>query len=227
MRENLKNKLHACGWDRILADFIDSEEFDKLMIGLIESKETLTPAIGQVFRVFYECPYDKLNTVIVGLGPYPEEGEADGLAFSCGNTRDCQPDLATIFEEIQKTVYKPLNEDWYAWEPDLTRWANQGVLLLNLAFTTEIGKSGSHYKLWKPFLIYLFDKLDKLNTGLVYIFMGDAAESWAKKVTENNHKFYCYHPSSAAHNGGEWESNDVFNRTNEILEGNNGVKIIW
>ena len=227
MRQNLKTKLASSGWDRILSEFIDSEEFDKLMIGLIEKKETLTPSISQVFRVFYECPYNKLNTVLVGLHPYPEKGEADGLAFSCGNTTDVQPELAAMFEEIQKTVYEPMKENWYAWEPDLTRWANQGVLLLNLSLTTDIDKSAAHYSLWKPFLKYLFDKLAEHNTGLVYIFMGDSAKTWAKKVNEDNYKFYCYHPNSACYNGGEWESNDVFSRTNEILESNNGVKIIW
>jgi uracil-DNA glycosylase len=227
MRENLKSKLKDCGWDRILSEFIDSDEFPILMYGLTEKKEVLTPSIGQVFRVFYECPYSKLNTVIVGLGPYEEEGEADGLAFSCGNTMDIQPTLKAMFEEIQKTVYKPLGEDWYAWEADLTRWANQGVLLLNLAFTTDIGKSAAHYELWKPFLKYLFNKLAESNTGLVYIFMGDSAKTWAKLVPETNYKFYCYHPNSACYNGGDWESNDVFNRTNEILEGANGIKIIW
>ena len=66
-----------------------------------------------------------------------------------------------------------------------------------------------------------------MNTGLIYIFVGDSAKEWAKKVPESNYKFYCYHPNTACYSGIDWESNDVFVRANEILEGNNGLKIIW
>lgn len=227
MRENLKKKLASSGWSRILTEFIDSDKFITLMDKLKQKSEKggITPKIGQVFRAFYECPYKDLKAVITLQDPYPKKDVATGIALCCGNTEIVQPSLKVVFEEIQKTVYA--DEDWYSWEPDLTRWANQGVLMLNTALTTEPGKTGAHYEIWKPFTEYLFNKLAELNTGIIYIFMGSAAKDWAKKIPEANHKLYCYHPASACYNGGDWESNDVFIRANEILESNNGTKIIW
>jgi uracil-DNA glycosylase len=228
-RAQFKAKLAASGWDRVLNEFIDSSEFETLMKALAVKhvEGVLTPSIKQVFRPFYECPYKDLSIIIMGQDPYPEEGEADGLAFSSGNNRDITPELKVMFQEIQDTVYKPINEDWYSWDPDLTRWSRQGILLISSALTTEIGKVGMHYDIWKPFIDYLFKKLAEINTGIIYVFMGAAAREWAKKIPESNYKFYCYHPASAFYTGGEWESNDVFNRACEIVESNNGTKIIW
>ena len=228
MRSSLKTKLAPSGWDRVLNDFIDSEAFITLMTSLQEEYEkgNATPSIEQVFNVFYECPYNDLKVVIVGQDPYTDEGVADGFAFSCGNDMNIQPELSVMFDEITETVYA--DEKWYACEPSLKRWANQGVLLLNTAFTAEVGKLGAHYDIWKPFVKYLFKKLVEFNTGLVYIYVGDVAKEWAKMIPESNsHKFYCYHPNTACYSGIQWESNDVFARTNEILESNNGLKIIW
>lgn len=227
MREALKAKLKPSGWDRVLSEFIDSPEFEVLMDNLKGESSKMTPSIGSVFNVFYECPYDKLSTVIVNRDPYPEYGEADGFAFSCGKTEVIQPELHVIFQEVQRTCYREEGEDWYAWEPNLKRWANQGVLLLNVNMTTQINKIGSHEGIWKPFIEYLFKKLIDMNTGLVYIFMGQVADDYADAIPENNYKFYCYHPNSSCYRTGDWESNDVFRRTNKILEENNNIKIIW
>jgi len=229
IRIQFKEKLKPSGWDRVLNDFIDSSNFEILMTTLykLHADGKITPGIKQVFRAFYECPYKDLAVVIIGQDPYPQENVADGLAFSCSNTGVIQPSLKVIFQEIQDTVYKPINENWYACEPDLTRWAKQGMLLMNTAFTTEVGKIAMHYDIWKPFVEYLFKKLVDMNTGLVYVFMGQAAREWAKKIPESNYKLFCYHPASACYSGGEWESNDVFNRISELVESKIGTKIIW
>jgi len=227
IREQLKIKLAKSGWDRVLNEFIDSSDFEVLMkeIGELNKENKITPSTKQIFRTFYECPYNELKVVILGQDPYSEEGVADGLAFSCGNTKKPTSVLNVIFEEIKNTYYK--DECWYAWEPDLTRWANQGVLLLNASLTTEIDKINMHGPMWKPFTEYLFKKLVELNHNMIYIFVGAVAKEWAKKIPESNQKMYCYHPESALYNDGIWESNDVFLRTNEILESINGTKIIW
>lgn len=226
LRNNLKEKLRISGWDVILNEFIDSKSFETLMseINRLHKEGNLTPSTKQIFRSFYECPYEKLSVLILGQDPYCEENEADGLAFSCGNSKKSTPILNVIFDEIKNTYYK--DECWYAWEPDLTRWAKQGVLLLNASLTTEINKINMHPVIWKPFMEYLFNKLSK-NDNIVYIFVGAVAKEWAKKIPESNQKLYCYHPASALYNDGIWESNDVFFRTNEILESYNKTKIIW
>lgn len=241
IREQLKTKLAESEWDRVLNEFIDSSDFEILMkeIAELNKENKLTPNTKQIFRAFYECPYDELKVIILGQDPYceieieyDEKGKikketniADGLAFSCSNTNKPTSVLNVIFDEIKNTYYK--DECWYAWEPDLTRWAKQGVLLLNTALTTEPDKIGMHYIIWKPFMEYLFKKLNELNHRMIYVFMGAVAKEWAKKIPESNYKFYCYHPQSALYSDGIWESNDIFMRINEIVESNNGTKIIW
>jgi uracil-DNA glycosylase len=231
VRSSLKIKLKASGWDRVLNEFIDGKDFDTLMTALFKCSNEggMTPAIGNVFRPFYECPYNDLKVVLLEENPYPDEGIADGLALSCSKSKagEMEPALNVIFDEIQETVYAKQGEDWYANEPDLTRWAKQGVLLLNINLTTEPGKIATHNDIWKPFTDYLFAKLIDMNVGLIYIFLGDVAKEQAKKIPEINYKFRCYHPNAAFYDDRRWESNDVFNRINEILGGSNGTNIIW
>lgn len=229
IRAQFKENLKPSGWDRVLNEFIDSSDFETLMIELKNARDTtgITPDSHDVFRAFYECPYNELKVVMMGQDPYPEEGVADGVAFSSRKKGEVTTSLKVIFREIHDSYYAVRGEDWYSWDPDLTRWSKQGILLINTALTTVPDKIGEHYNMWKPFMSYLFKKLVDMNTGLIYVFMGHSAKDWAKSIPESNYKFYCYHPNSASHNDGEWESNDIFNRINELVEGSNGIKIIW
>ena len=113
-------------------------------------------------------------------------------------------------------------------EQDLTKWANQGILLLNTALTTTVSKSGQHFKIWQPFTAYLFDWLNWHNSGIVYIYMGRKAEDWRDSVSDNNYKLIVSHPASAAYTKQQkWECNDVFNHTNKIMHKLYGEKITW
>ena len=130
-----------------------------------------------------------------------------------------------MLDEINRTVYKghpgSLNLD-------LARWSNQGVLMLNSALTTTVGKIGQHYTLWQPFLAYLFDHLTWNTNGLVYIYMGKQAQGWVEAVNDNNHKFMVSHPASAAYAGDKaWDSKNVFNEANTVLEKMYNTKITW
>lgn len=218
------NKLQPSGWSRVLRNFVQSPEFDKLFNALKEANDTtgITPSVDQIFRAFYECPYDELKVVMIGQDPYPKEGVADGIAFSCSNTGEVQASLRVMFKELEKTTGTPVN-----WDPDLKRWSNQGILMLNTALTTVPGSIGRHYDIWRPFTEYLLKTLAEMNTGLIYVFMGATANKWASLIPETNYKLFCYHPASAAYSKGEWDSNDLFNRVNQLLFSNNGVQIIW
>lgn len=234
IRQKLYERLKPSGWANKLKTFLLSDDFDKILKQLLkEAKEgrRFTPLVRQIFRAFEECPYDKLQVVIMGQDPYPhpprEEGGppvADGIAFSCSNTGKPEASLRYIFKEIEDTIYP----DGYTWDPDLARWSNQGVLLLNVALTTTIGSVGQHYKLWQPFLAFLFDILMYHNPGIVYVFMGKEAQKWMGSIPDNNWKLKCSHPASAAHNNAErWDSGDIFNEINRILNKNNNTKINW
>ena len=85
--------------------------------------------------------------------------------------------------------------------------------MLNIAFTTTIGKVGQHYALWQPFLAFLFDTLMYQNPGLIYVFMGKKAQEWADSIPDNNFKIFTTHPAFAAHTDAErWDSGDLFNK---------------
>lgn len=228
IKEKLYEKLEPSGWGRVLKSFIYSADFDNIITQLARLSldgKRFTPPLKEVFRAFEECPYSKLSIVIVGQDPYPQFGVADGIAFSCSKTDELQPSLKFILEEINRSVYKGHEESK---DVNLARWSNQGVLMLNTALTTTIGKIGQHYNIWKPFLAYLFDYLTWNNTGLVYIYLGKQAKEWSDAVNDNNYKFYLTHPASAAYNNlAAWDSKSVFIEAGDILLKNNNKKMIW
>ncbi len=232
LKTKLYEKLRPSGWHNVLKGFILSQDFEKIILQLYkESQESkkFTPVMSQMFRNFYECPYDKLKVVLCGQDPYSflfnGKPVADGIPFSCSNSLNPQPSLKFIHQEIKETVYP--EADWTG-PLDLKVWANQGVLLQNIALTTQVGKTGSHYLLWKPFTLYLLDYLSWHNGGLVWVFMGKKPQEYMGAINDNCYKLICSHPASAAHRNDErWVSGDLFNKINSILERNNQSKIIW
>ena len=224
IKQKLFDKLEPSGWGRIFKSFIFSSEFTDILNKLYKLStegKRFTPPLKQVFRAFEECPYDKLQVVMIGQDPYPQLGVADGIAFSCSNSKKEQPSLRFILDEAQKMY------PFYDRPLDLARWSNQGVLMLNTALTVEVDKIGSHYDIWKPFTAYLLDWLNNYNTGLVYVYMGKKAEEWSELTGDNNHKFFVKHPASAVYNGSKWDSNDIFNKVSAIVKKNSGNEIIW
>jgi len=230
--DNIRDKLHAklelSGWAKILRHFIYSSEFEKIMLEL--EKQTregkrFTPALSKMFSAFYDCPYDKLSVVMIGQDPYPYIGVADGKAFSVSNdSKHIPPSLKYIFKEIEQTVYKEQRD----FKPDLSRWSEQGVLLLNIALTTTVNKVGQHYLIWQPFLAYLFDMLNWNKPQTIYVYMGKKASEWKDAVSDNNKKLITSHPAHAAHNKLEnWDSGDAFNKVNQWLQKIEKPQIIW
>ena len=216
----LKDKLVGSGWEDILNPFLDSSEFYKITTTLIQNHQNnirFTPRYFDILNAFIECPYDKTKVVILGQDPYPQVGVADGIAFSCSNKGKAEKSLQYIF----KALYGTYEDKDY----DLKRWSNQGVLLINTAFTCQINKIGSHFHLWQPFTNYLFKYLNE-NNKLIFALMGKKAEIWETKLS-NQILLKCPHPASAAYKGGVWDSKDVFNNINLELNKLNKTKINW
>lgn len=230
VQEKLVDKLRQSGWADKLKAFVMTDDFADILIKLKNMRDEdkrFTPPLKDVFTAFEKCPYKDLKVVIIGQDPYPQLGVADGMAFSCSKTMALQPSLKYLLEAVEDTVYGgfPTQED-----PDLSRWAKQGVLLLNTALTVEVGKIGSHYDLWQPFITYVIDILSWNNPGLIWVFMGKKAQELESLVASNHYKFEVSHPASAAYQkASKWECEDVFNKINTILEQNNGpeFKIQW
>ena len=224
----LYERLKPSGWADKLKAFMLSDDFGNILQELYKQSQAgqrFTPQIKQLLRAFEACPYDKLKVVMLGQDPYPQPGTCDGLAFSCSNLKYVQPSLKFIFQELEDTVYKGQS---YSRDPDLTRWADQGVLLINTALTTTVGQVGQHYLLWRPFIAFLFDMLNWYNPGIVYVYLGKKAQEWSDAVSDNNHKIMVSHPAAAAHTRAErWDSKNLFGEINRILEGTGSTKVIW
>lgn len=225
----LVEKLTPSGWATKLRGFIQSSDFDKIMESLLDQRDQgkrFTPPLKYVFRAFEECPEKDLKIVMIGQDPYPHMGVADGIAFSCGLTQKPQPSLKNMFEAIEETVFQgyPTHQN-----PDLTRWANQGILMLNSALTTQMDKVGTHYHIWQDFIMYVLDMLSLTNSGLIFILFGAKAQELESVIGQNHYILKASHPASAAYTKTTWNCNDVFNKANEILAKNNGpqYKIDW
>lgn len=226
----LVERLKPSGWATKLRGFIQSSDFDKILHTLYKLREDgkrFTPPLKQVFRAFEECPQDKLKVIMIGQDPYPHFGVADGLAFSCSNTGKPQPSLQKIFEAIDNTLY--FGEEPQDHDVNLTRWANQGVLLLNSALTCEIDKVGSHYSIWKEFIAYTMDILNFTDSGLIFVLMGKQAQDLEGLIGDQHYIIKTTHPAYASYTKQPWDCGDLFNEINKIINGQNGptFKINW
>lgn len=154
--------------------------------------------------------------------PYPQLGIADGKAFSCSHTMVEQPSLTYLFDSIERTTGK-VNRD-----PDLTRWANQGILLLNYSLTCDVGKPGTNYKIWEPFIAYLLDIINDDKDNIDFIFMGKIAQGLEPLIGDKHDKIFTSHPVSAAYSGKPiWDCKDCFNLVNKSLLNKGRQEIIW
>ena len=226
--------LKPSGWHDILKGFLLSEDFVTIITTLekcVDDGQRFTPPLKQVFNAFMQCPYDKTRVIMIGQDPYPQIGVADGIAFSCGNTKKAETSLRYILNAVNTTVYEG-KKDVSTFDPDLRRWANQGVLLLNTALTTEINKIGKHIDMWHPFIAYLVDMLNTSHNDYVWVFMGKKAQHYEDLVDgilNNTLLLQCSHPASAAYaKAHHWDCNNIFNTVNQHLKEQRKLpEIIW
>ena len=220
-KNNFINNLEKTGWSCLLP-FINSSQFDQIFIQLYNNHldgHRFTPKFKDVMNAFIHCPYDKLKVIFVGQDPYPQQDVADGISFSCSKTMKEQPSLRFIFNYLES------KDPNYNRDPNLKRWAEQGVLMLNTAMTVQIGKIGSHYNIWIPWTRYLFTELNKRN-DLQIVLLGKKAEAWELSLM-NNTIYKVSHPAAAAYKGGKWDAKDVFNKINEELANQDKSLIMW
>lgn len=220
-KEYFYSKLENTGWS-FIKDYVESPSFDNVLVKLIKQVEQgnrFTPKYKDLFNAFIKCPYDKLKVVFIGQDPYPQLNVADGIAFSCSKTNKEQPSLKFIFDELQKQ-YPQASRN-----PDLSRWSNQGVLMLNVALTVQVGKIGSHYAIWSDFTNYVLHNLAKRN-DLIIVLLGKKAEEYQLLFKDSN-IIKASHPASAAYRGGLWDSNLLFKTINNILTQQEKELIRW
>lgn len=140
------------------------------------------PPPRDIFRAFDLCPFEKVKVVILGQDPYHGERQANGLAFAVGESEAVPPSLKNIFTEIQNDLGKPLTHA----DGDLSRWAQQGVLLLNATLTVRAGNAGSHQERgWERFTDAAVRALSEEREHLVFMLWGNYAK--AKGKSESAH----------------------------------------
>ena len=182
------------------------------------------PPSRLVFNAFNLCPFNEVKVVIMGQDPYHEPGQAMGLSFSVPEGVAIPPSLQNIFKEIQADLGKPLPTSG-----DLTRWASQGVLLLNATLTVQAHVANSHQGLgWSVFTDAAIRALSAHREHLVFMLWGGYARSKRSLINGQRHLILeSVHPSPLSANRGGWFGNHHFSRCNAYLRSHGLTEIDW
>lgn len=213
-------------WRQQLAEEFDKPYFASL-VGFVrqEYQQTTCYPPGQlIFNAFNLCPFDKVKVVIIGQDPYHEPGQAHGLSFSVNDGIAFPPSLVNIFKEIQADLGTPMPASG-----NLTRWAEQGVLLLNATLTVRAHQAASHqHKGWEEFTDAAIKALNARRNHIVFILWGGYARSKAPLIDTSRHLILqSVHPSPLSANRGGWFGNHHFSRANDYLRENGMEEIRW
>ena len=208
-------------WSKV----VDLTEAGRIMKKLSASNYIICPKLNDVFKAFLKCPLNHLRVVILGMDPYPQKGVATGIAFAnSNNTQILSPSLEVLRESV---IDYTIPHRRVIFEPDLEKWEEQGVLLLNSALTCEIGRVGSHTLLWRPFMTSLLTNLSKCSSCIVYVLMGSQAQTLEPYINNHfNHVIRIRHPSYYARTKTKMPS-DIWSQINNILISLNGYGIEW
>ena len=185
---------------------------------------TCYPPGRLIFNAFNLCSFDSVKVVIIGQDPYHEAGQAMGLSFSVPDGVAMPPSLQNIFKEIQGDLGIGVPQSG-----NLTRWAEQGVLLLNATLTVRAHQAGSHQRHgWERFTDAAISRLSEGRDHLVFILWGGYARSKASLIDRHRHLVLeSVHPSPLSANRGGWFGNHHFSRCNEYLAGHGMDPINW
>ncbi len=212
-------------WKKQLSEEFNKDYFVKLTEFVRNEYKTkqIFPPAKLIFNAFDHTPFDKVKVIILGQDPYHNDGQAHGLSFSVPDGIPIPPSLVNIFKEINKDLGIEISRSG-----NLTRWANQGVLLLNATLTVQAHMAGSHQKKgWESFTDAAIHKLAEQKENLVFILWGAYAQKKAAFIDPSKHLVLkSVHPSPlSAHNG--FFGNNHFSETNKYLISKGIEPILW
>lgn len=212
-------------WKQHLRAEFEKDYFKKLTDFVRDEYATkkIFPPAKLIFNAFDHTPFDKVKVVILGQDPYHNEGQANGLAFSVNEGTKIPPSLLNIFKEIKDELGVTMPPSG-----DLTRWADQGVLLLNATLTVEAHLAGSHQKKgWETYTDAAICKLAQEREHLVFLLWGSYAQKKAMYIDQSKHLVLeSAHPSPlSAHRG--FFGNKHFIKANEYLVSQGLAPIEW
>lgn len=185
--------------------------------------QVVYPPAKQIFNAFDCCDFDQVKVVIIGQDPYHGPGQANGLCFSVSPGVKMPPSLVNIFKEIESDLGKPFPPNG-----DLSRWANQGVLLINATLTVRASTAGSHQnKGWEQFTDAVIREVSEKKNNIVFLLWGAYAQKKGQIINRNKHLVLASaHPSPfSAHNG--FFGNKHFSKTNDYLKSKGITEIDW
>ena len=185
---------------------------------------TCYPPGRMIFNAFNLCPFHQVKVVIIGQDPYHEPGQAHGLSFSVQDGVAFPPSLQNIFKEIEQDLGRPVPPTG-----NLTRWAEQGVLLLNATLTVRAHQANSHATLgWQTFTDAAIRALASGRDHLVYMLWGGYARGKSYMIDrQRNLVLESVHPSPLSANRGGWFGQHQFSRCNAYLQENGLTPIEW
>lgn len=201
-------------WNELLANEYNKPYYLNLIKKINEEYENYTvyPAKENIFKALEYTDYDDVKVVIIGQDPYHEENQAQGLAFSVPDNQKLPPSLKNIFKEIENELGIKNSSG------DLTKWSQEGVLLINTVLTVRAGLANSHKGYgWEEFTSAIIQLLNKRNKPIIFLLWGNDAIKKKELITNKNHfVLTSAHPSPlSAYHG--FFGNDHFKKTNEIL----------
>lgn len=212
-------------WKERLQNEFDKPYFEQLtqFVRSEYQTQTIYPPAGLIFNAFNLCPFSKVKVVIIGQDPYHGVGQAHGLCFSVQDGVQFPPSLRNIFKEINADTGAPI-----PLSGNLTRWAEQGVLLLNATLTVRADQAGSHQKHgWETFTDAVIRILAAERQNIVYILWGAFAQQKAAMVNRaQNLVLESVHPSPLSASRGFF-GNHHFSRANQYLVEHGMKPIEW
>lgn len=213
-------------WKQHLAPEFSEPYFEELasFVKGAYREGTVYPPPKAIFRAFDLCPFDEVKVVILGQDPYHGRGQANGLSFAVNDGLRVPPSLQNIFKEIESDFGAPLKHQ----SGDLTRWAKQGVLLLNATLTVEAHKAGSHQgRGWETFTDAAVRALSDEREHLVFMLWGNYAKAKGAHIDRTKHLVLeSAHPSPFSANNGFF-GNRHFSTANRYLKEHGKAPIDW
>lgn len=212
-------------WKKVLEPEFEKPYFNELTKFVKDeySSKVVFPKGSFIFRAFDECPFDKVRLVIIGQDPYHTPGVANGLAFSVNPEQRIPPSLINIYKEVKADLgVEPPKTG------DLTRWAKQGVLLLNATLTVRKGEPASHQgKGWEQFTDEVIRIVSEKKEHVVFFLWGAYAQKKEALIDSSKHFIIkSAHPSPFSADRGFFGSKP-FSKANEYLKSKGLGEIEW
>jgi uracil-DNA glycosylase len=213
------------GWDYYLQEEFQKEYYLNLRRFLVEeySTQTIYPKAEDIFNALRYTDYGNVKAVILGQDPYPNPGQAHGLCFSVPEGVRFPPSLVNIFKELESDLGFSFPKSG-----NLSKWAREGVLLLNAVLTVRAGQPGSHRgKGWEILTQRIIEIVNQKDTPVVFILWGNDAKKSKPLITNPRHLILeGSHPSPLSSWSGFF-GKKYFSKTNKFLLMNGIEPIDW